>query len=188
MTVRVRLDIGGIVQGVGFRPFVYRLAREHGLSGWVFNHAAGVTVEAEGEREDVDALITALREDPPYLAAIDRLDVSFIPPCGEILRFIERLRLHNGSFPQIDDRVLGVELVSAVKSRTYRTFVHLCRAVIVRHLQRTGRIIQLFRAVAGHKAGRSHVRVVESLRRIGRNDIPRRIREHPLQRIRGRLL
>ncbi|MBQ1343125.1 MAG: carbamoyltransferase HypF [Firmicutes bacterium] len=83
MTVRVRLEIGGIVQGVGFRPFVYRLAREHDLTGWVFNHAAGVTVEAEGEREEADAFIAALREEPPYLAAIDRLDVSFIPPAGD---------------------------------------------------------------------------------------------------------
>ncbi len=83
MTVRVRLEIGGIVQGVGFRPFVYRLAREHDLTGWVFNHAAGVTVEAEGEREEVDAFIAALKEEPPYLAAIDRLDVAFIPPQDE---------------------------------------------------------------------------------------------------------
>ena len=83
MIVRVRLEIDGIVQGVGFRPFVYRAARERDLAGWVYNHPAGVTVEAEGEREDVDSFIAELRNDPPYLAVVNSLDVSFIPPTGE---------------------------------------------------------------------------------------------------------
>lgn len=83
MIVRARLQISGIVQGVGFRPFVFRLARQYQLSGWVFNHAAGVTAEAEGERQDVDSFIAALRADPPHLAAVDRLEVSFIPPVGD---------------------------------------------------------------------------------------------------------
>ena len=84
MIVRVRLEIDGIVQGVGFRPFVYRAACERGLAGWVYNHPAGVTVEAEGEREDVDSFIAELRDDPPYLAVVNSLDVSFISPTGEI--------------------------------------------------------------------------------------------------------
>ena len=84
MIVRVRLEIDGIVQGVGFRPFVYRAARERGLAGWVYNHPAGVTVEAEGEREDVDSFIAELRDDPPYLAVVNSLDVSFIPPVADI--------------------------------------------------------------------------------------------------------
>ena len=45
---RLRISITGIVQGVGFRPFVYNLARRHNLSGWVANDASGVIIEAEG--------------------------------------------------------------------------------------------------------------------------------------------
>ena len=47
--VRRRLEVRGIVQGVGFRPFVYRLARDLALDGWVRNDAAGVTIEVEGD-------------------------------------------------------------------------------------------------------------------------------------------
>ena len=53
--VRRRFDVRGIVQGVGFRPFVYRLARELALAGWVRNDAAGVTIEVEGDAARIDA-------------------------------------------------------------------------------------------------------------------------------------
>ncbi|NIQ98013.1 MAG: hypothetical protein GWN87_30560, partial [Desulfuromonadales bacterium] len=46
---RKHMIIEGVVQGVGFRPFVFQLARRHGLSGWVRNDSRGVTIEAEGE-------------------------------------------------------------------------------------------------------------------------------------------
>ncbi|MBR5429188.1 MAG: carbamoyltransferase HypF [Firmicutes bacterium] len=83
MIVRARLEVSGIVQGVGFRPFVYRLAREHALSGWVYNHAAGVTVEAEGERDEVESFIRDLRQQPPSLSAVEEVRVSWLSPLGE---------------------------------------------------------------------------------------------------------
>ncbi|CAG0958686.1 partial acylphosphatase, partial [Geobacteraceae bacterium] len=46
---RIRITIEGIVQGVGFRPFVFRLAERHGITGWVKNTTAGVVMEAEGD-------------------------------------------------------------------------------------------------------------------------------------------
>ena len=70
-----RLSVRGVVQGVGFRPFVYSLAQRHALSGWVRNTSAGVEILAEGAAADVDAFVDALpREAPPrsHIAAYER--------------------------------------------------------------------------------------------------------------------
>ncbi len=75
--VRVRLAVSGTVQGVGFRPFVYRLAQELGLAGYVLNDARGVLIEAEGRAADVDALERALRAQAPPLAVV--VDISREP-------------------------------------------------------------------------------------------------------------
>jgi hydrogenase maturation protein HypF len=76
------IHITGVVQGVGFRPFVYRLAREHGLAGWVRNTSSGVDIEAEGPAEALASFLEALRAEAPPLAHIDRLLASDIPPSG----------------------------------------------------------------------------------------------------------
>ena len=68
--VRRRIAVRGIVQGVGFRPFVYRLARELALDGWVMNDATGVTVEVEGGAAHVEALIRRLSAEAPALARV----------------------------------------------------------------------------------------------------------------------
>ncbi|MDP1526281.1 MAG: carbamoyltransferase HypF [Rhodocyclaceae bacterium] len=65
----VRIRVAGIVQGVGFRPFVWRLAHELGLKGWVRNDAAGVEIHAEGENHE--ALIARLQAEAPPLARVD---------------------------------------------------------------------------------------------------------------------
>jgi hydrogenase maturation protein HypF len=74
--VRSRIEVHGIVQGVGFRPFVYRLASELSLAGFVNNHGAGVTIEVEGDPANIAVLTRRLREDAPPLARIDRLAVE----------------------------------------------------------------------------------------------------------------
>ena len=83
MTVRVRVRITGTVQGVGFRPFVYRRAVLLGLSGWVGNDGQGVLLEAEGEAGAVTALLADLRSDAPPLATIEGIDVTDAVPDGE---------------------------------------------------------------------------------------------------------
>jgi hydrogenase maturation protein HypF len=80
---RFRLQVRGAVQGVGFRPFVYRQSTALGLTGWVGNTPAGVTVEAEGEPDQVAALIRSLREAPPPNAAIVAIDSEEIAPNGD---------------------------------------------------------------------------------------------------------
>lgn len=74
--MRCRVQVRGLVQGVGFRPFVYRLAQELGLSGWVRNCGAGVEIELQGHGKQVDSLLRKLRQEPPPLARIADVTVE----------------------------------------------------------------------------------------------------------------
>ncbi|HEX5807724.1 MAG TPA: carbamoyltransferase HypF [Anaerolineales bacterium] len=78
----LRIHITGIVQGVGFRPFVYNLATRHDLKGWVKNTSAGVEIEVDGEREALDLFLHALRQEAPPLSRIDGFSASFRPANG----------------------------------------------------------------------------------------------------------
>jgi hydrogenase maturation protein HypF len=75
-----RIRVSGVVQGVGFRPFVWRLARELALSGWVRNDAHGVEIEVRGAAEQVRQLIERLRHDAPPLARIDAVTARKAEP------------------------------------------------------------------------------------------------------------
>ncbi|MGC8874149.1 MAG: carbamoyltransferase HypF [Chloroflexia bacterium] len=75
----IRVHIRGIVQGVGFRPFVYNLATELGLSGWVRNSSSGVEIEAFGPEVLLSAFVRRLQEEAPPLARIDTFQVAPIP-------------------------------------------------------------------------------------------------------------
>ncbi len=80
---RYRLRIYGAVQGVGFRPFVYRLAQEEGLSGVVRNSAQGVFVEIEGEISAAHRFCARLQSEHPPLASIDRIEKAAAPTTGD---------------------------------------------------------------------------------------------------------
>ncbi|HEY0592179.1 MAG TPA: carbamoyltransferase HypF [Thermoanaerobaculia bacterium] len=82
-TVRKSVQVSGIVQGVGFRPWVYRLATERGLAGSVSNDARGVTIEIQGAAPRVDDFVAALQRDAPPLARIVRIVVGDLPPSGD---------------------------------------------------------------------------------------------------------
>ncbi len=77
-----RIRVTGIVQGVGFRPFVWRLAQELGLTGWVRNDALGVEIVAEGKAAALDALVARLRRDAPALARVDTVAAREVAPTG----------------------------------------------------------------------------------------------------------
>jgi hydrogenase maturation protein HypF len=81
--VRRRLVVRGIVQGVGFRPFVYGLAVRHQLAGFVGNDSQGVFIEVEGPPAAIDAFIGELRANPPPLASIESIASEALPPKGE---------------------------------------------------------------------------------------------------------
>ena len=80
MKSRARLFVKGIVQGVGFRPFIYGLAGSHSLNGWVLNSTEGVSIEVEGEKESLDSFIEQVRVKAPPLAVIDSIDVEYLSP------------------------------------------------------------------------------------------------------------
>ncbi|HEX7973707.1 MAG TPA: carbamoyltransferase HypF, partial [Anaerolineales bacterium] len=77
-----RIHITGVVQGVGFRPFVYGLARRLALKGWVRNTSAGVDIEVDGSRHALEAFAQARRDAAPTLARIDSLEVQPRPADG----------------------------------------------------------------------------------------------------------
>src|SRR3954468_18562880 len=76
--IRVR----GLVQGVGFRPFVYLLARAHGLNGWVLNGENGVEIHVEGAEASLDKFISSLKREPPPAAQVSSLEVVGSDPAG----------------------------------------------------------------------------------------------------------
>lgn len=71
---RLHIDIHGIVQGVGFRPFVHRLVGQYGLTGWVRNSSEGAELELEGAEEALEGFLSALRESAPPLALIESVE------------------------------------------------------------------------------------------------------------------
>lgn len=80
--LRERIEVQGIVQGVGFRPFVYSLAQRLRLTGFVRNHSSGVTIEIEGPREQLTQFAESLQQDSPPLAQIDVIAVTAVAPAG----------------------------------------------------------------------------------------------------------
>lgn len=79
---RVRVAIRGAVQGVGFRPFVYRLARAMGLRGFVSNSSAGVVVEAEGDAASLRRFLSRLEGEKPAIACIRSMETVFLDGVG----------------------------------------------------------------------------------------------------------
>ena len=90
---RLRLEVGGAVQGVGFRPFVYRLAHRFGLAGWITNDPAGVTIEVEGDGDAVAGFADALRSQAPPLARIHEVVTGPAPAEGATSFVIRTSRL-----------------------------------------------------------------------------------------------
>ncbi|NJR62244.1 MAG: carbamoyltransferase HypF [Cyanobacteria bacterium CRU_2_1] len=80
--IRLHIAIQGAVQGVGFRPFIYRLATELGLVGWVNNSAQGVLVEVEGMRSQLDIFLHRIDQEKPTRSSIQSLESSFLKPVG----------------------------------------------------------------------------------------------------------
>src|SRR3954468_8274753 len=80
---RLSVTVRGIVQGVGFRPFVYGLALRLGLGGFVLNDSGGVTIEIEGLPESLPAFLHASVNQAPPMARIDSLTSEQLPPTGD---------------------------------------------------------------------------------------------------------
>lgn len=81
---RLRICLNGIVQGVGFRPFVHRRATQLGLAGWVANSTQGVTIEVEGQRGLLDQFVRSIQAAPPTNAVVTSIEIEDLPPRGEV--------------------------------------------------------------------------------------------------------
>ena len=79
---RLRIAIQGAVQGVGFRPFIFRLSKEMNLTGWVLNSSQGVFIEVEGDKEILDRFILRIQAEKPGPAYIQSFEASFLDCVG----------------------------------------------------------------------------------------------------------
>ncbi len=80
--MRLKLQITGLVQGVGFRPFIFRLAEELGLNGYVLNNTSGVHIEVEGERQKLDSFLIRIDKEKPAISKIFSLQHTFLAETG----------------------------------------------------------------------------------------------------------
>jgi hydrogenase maturation protein HypF len=96
MTIRTRARVAGTVQGVGFRPFVYRIAHEQDLGGWVLNDEHGVLLEVEGNPDSVARFFVRMRSEAPPLASVDDLSCEPVRVLGET-RFAIRASQRTGA-------------------------------------------------------------------------------------------
>lgn len=80
---RIRAEVEGIVQGVGFRPFIFQLADRFDLAGFVRNTSSGALLEVEGNPDSTTAFFTAMHNEAPPLAVITRVAKSIVPPAYE---------------------------------------------------------------------------------------------------------
>ena len=104
-TTRARIRVKGIVQGVGFRPFIHNLALRHNLKGFCLNDSEGVLIEVEGQDSDIETFITGIKAFPPPLSKVDEVFVEKLPPAGfEDFRIKESLRIER-KFSQISPDV-----------------------------------------------------------------------------------
>ncbi|MCL6100072.1 MAG: carbamoyltransferase HypF [Bacteroidetes bacterium] len=82
MNQRLKAVVRGAVQGVGFRPFIYRIATEMNLNGYVLNSTAGVMIEVEGGKEILDKFLFRIEKEKPPVSVINSLEFLFLDPIG----------------------------------------------------------------------------------------------------------
>ncbi|MBN2100120.1 MAG: carbamoyltransferase HypF [Dehalococcoidia bacterium] len=120
----LRITVRGVVQGVGFRPFIYRLAHEHGLAGWVRNTSGSVEIHVEGEELSVDRFVAEIRISSPPMAKIEELTSSSIPPTGYVGFEIVESRPEPGQYQLVSPDIATCEAcrqeVFSSEDRRYR--------------------------------------------------------------------
>ncbi|MGV7221964.1 MAG: carbamoyltransferase HypF [Nitrospinales bacterium] len=80
--IRVSISLRGLLQGVGFRPFVYKLANEVGLKGWVINTSTGIIIEVEGNPDEVNDFLSRLQDESPSNTVFHEMESFYLAPVG----------------------------------------------------------------------------------------------------------
>jgi hydrogenase maturation protein HypF len=120
---RVAARVNGAVQGVGFRPFAFRLAEELELGGFVLNDERGVALEVEGDATNVEEFLRRLAAEAPPLAAIDSVERVEVPPRGEIrFRILPSQRAGRGRAPVSPDVATCAACMAELFDPTDRRF------------------------------------------------------------------
>ena len=120
---RARVRVDGTVQGVGFRPFVYRLAQRCGIAGFVYNDSRGVVIEAEGDPAAVGEFLRRVEAEPPPLAVLERVETEWLPPCGATgFRIIESPQGQAANAPVSPDTATCPECLSELFDPRDRRF------------------------------------------------------------------
>ncbi len=124
MNERVKIVVRGAVQGVGFRPFVYRLATALGLHGWVLNSSQGAFIEAEGPRTRLDQFVLRVQNEKPRLAIIQSFEVTFLDAIGHTVFAIRESENSGGKsaliLPDIATCPDCLREINAPDNRRYR--------------------------------------------------------------------
>lgn len=95
---RLKIHLSGVVQGVGFRPFIYNLARSLSLKGWVLNSSDGVWIEAEGKTKTLEEFLQRIPDEAPPRAKIEKIEFEELEPCGYSRFEIKESREEKGKF------------------------------------------------------------------------------------------
>lgn len=115
---RLHIKINGLVQGVGFRPFVAKIARQNALTGFVFNDAKGVTIEVEGQSRNIESFLYSLQNDLPPLAEIKSIISNEIKPLQET-DFKIKKSIHNEAKNTLisPDTAICIDCLNDLKDR-----------------------------------------------------------------------
>lgn len=118
--IRKRIKVKGIVQGVGFRPFVYRLAKELDLSGYVRNTTDGVDIEVQGQKQGIVQFMNRLQNEKPKASRVDKMSVVELAPNGRKKFTIKESKIAKG-FTQISPDIATCdECLSEMNDATNR--------------------------------------------------------------------
>lgn len=122
---RLRVCVRGVVQGVGFRPFVYTAAASFGLSGCVRNDSSGAIIEVEGDASGIDDFLHRLRAGPPPLAIIESIVTEQIPVVGgTAFTIADTSRSGTGRTLASPDVAMCAECAAELRDPTNRRYRH----------------------------------------------------------------
>ena len=122
---RLRVCVRGVVQGVGFRPFVYTTAAALGLSGSVRNDTSGAIIEVEGDPAEIDHFLARLRDRPPPLAVVESFETQDIPPVGGTgFTIADTSRSDGGRTLASPDVAMCEDCAAEQRDRSNRRFRH----------------------------------------------------------------
>ncbi len=122
-TIRLQLRVRGVVQGVGFRPYVYNLARRHGLAGFVLNSPRGVFIEIEGDAAATEAFFAALPAEAPPLVRIDEIERTEMAAAGDTAFAIRESDAEGSAFALVPPDICACEAcLEDTRDRANRRF------------------------------------------------------------------